>query len=161
MRQPELGRDLPMLALLAAAVVGVMVVGGMTTASAIPDWYSAIRRPSWTPPNWVFGPAWTLLYALMTIAAWMVWRRRRLTPIGAAMAAWWIQLAFNLGWTLLFFGLRRPDLALAEIALLWLAIAATLFLFWRVRPLAGLLLVPYLAWVSYAASLNGGIVALN
>lgn len=161
MRQMSIGRDLPMLALLALAVVGVMVVGGMTTASAIPGWYAALTRPSWTPPNWVFGPVWTLLYAMMTIAAWLVWRRRFLAPVGAAMTGWWIQLALNLGWTLLFFGLRRPEPALAEIAALWLAIAVTMFMFWRVRPLSGLLLAPYLAWVSYAASLNAGIVALN
>lgn len=153
--------DLPMLAVFFLAVIAVSVAGGMITASSIPDWYQSLAKPSWTPPNWVFGPAWTILYFLMAIAAWLIWRRRRLAPVQAALAAWWIQLALNFLWTLLFFGLRQPVAALVEIAVLWIAILVTIVLFYRVRRSAALLLLPYIAWVGFAASLNAGIVALN
>lgn len=161
MRDTTARRDLPMLGLLLLAVVAVMAIGGWTTAEAIPQWYEGLSKPSWTPPNWLFGPVWTVLYILMAIAAWLVWRRRRNGNVGTAMGAWWVQLALNLLWTLLFFGLRQPLWALVEIVLLWLAILLTLVLFNRIRRLAAALLLPYLLWVSYAASLNAGIVALN
>jgi len=161
MRDAAPRRDLPMLGLFLLAVIAVIAIGGWTTAEAIPQWYANLTRPSWTPPNWVFGPVWTVLYILMAIAAWLVWRRRRGVGVGAAMGAWWAQLALNLLWTLLFFGLRQPLWALIEIILLWLAILLTIGLFSRIRSLASALLLPYLLWVSYAASLNVGIVALN
>lgn len=153
--------DLPMLAVFFLAVIAVSVAGGMITASSIPDWYQSLAKPSWTPPNWVFGPAWTILYFLMAIAVWLIWRGRRLAPVQAALAAWWVQLALNFFWTLLFFGLRQPLAALVEIAVLWIAILVTIVLFYRVRRSAALLLLPYIAWVGFAASLNAGIVALN
>jgi len=161
MRRTAASNDLPMLGLFILAVVAVSVLGGLATAAAIPDWYATLAKPSWTPPNWVFGPAWTTLYVLMAVAAWLVWRRRRLVAVRGALIAWWAQLALNLLWTMLFFGLRQPLWGLIEIAALWIAIAITIALFHRVRPLAALLLLPYIAWVSYAASLNAGIVALQ
>jgi benzodiazapine receptor len=97
----------------------------------------------------------------MAVAAWLVWRRRRLVEVRGALLAWWVQLALNLLWTMLFFGLRKPVWGLIEIVALWIAIAITIALFHRVRPLAALLLVPYIAWVSFAISLNAGIVALQ
>lgn len=161
MRRTAVSNDLPMLGLFILAVVAVSVLGGLATSAAIPDWYATLAKPSWTPPNWVFGPAWTTLYVLMAVAAWLVWRRRRLVDVRGALIAWWAQLALNLLWTMLFFGLRQPLWGLIEIVVLWIAIAITIALFYRVRPLAALLLVPYIAWVSFAISLNAGIVALQ
>ncbi len=118
-------------------------------------WYAALAKPPLTPPNWVFGPVWGLLYLSIAIAAWLVWRR----PAGrsVALALWAVQLVLNAVWSALFFGLQRPGLALFEIAILLVAITATTTAFWRVRPLAGGLLLPYLAWVAFAAYLNAGI----
>ena len=161
MRSAPVGHDLPMLGAFLLAVAVVIAVGGAVTAAAMPEWYGTLVKPSWTLTNWVFGPAWTTLYILMALAAWLVWRRRRSAPVRGALIAWWTQLGLNLLWTLVFFGGRAPTWALVEIALLWFAIALTLALFWRVRPIAGVLMVPYLGWVGFAASLNAGIVALN
>ena len=125
-----------------------------------PDYYRSLRRPRWAPPTWLFGPAWTLLYALMGIAAWLVADRagHRSRP---ALGAFGVQLALNAAWTPIFFGLRRPGLALVEIAAMWLAVAATTLLFFGRRTLAGVLLLPYLAWVTYAAALNWEIWRRN
>jgi len=161
MRSTAVSNDLPMLGLFILAVVAVSVLGGLATAAAIPDWYATLPKPSWTPPNWVFGPAWTTLYVLMAVAAWLVWRRRRLVEVRGALIAWWAQLALNLLWTMIFFGLRQPLWGLVEIAALWIAIAITIVLFYRVRKLAAVMLLPYIAWVSFAISLNAGIVALQ
>jgi len=121
-------------------------------------WYAALRKPSWTPPSWLFAPAWTLLYAMMAVAAWLVWRQ---TGFSGEVGLFVLQLALNAAWSWLFFGLHRPALAFADIVALWLAILATLVAFWAVRPLAGGLLVPYLAWVTFAAALNGAVWRLN
>jgi tryptophan-rich sensory protein len=137
---------------------GVAALGGMATRPAIPAWYAALRKPSWTPPNWVFGPVWTILYALMAVAGWRVWREGRSR---VAALTFLLQLALNGVWSWLFFGLRRPDLGLLGITLLWLAILATMIAFWRVSRKACVLLVPYLAWVSFAAALNAAIWRMN
>lgn len=124
-------------------------------------WYAALHKPSWNPPSWVFGPAWSLLYVLMAVAAWLVWREGGWRVQGRTLGLFLLQWLLNAVWTPLFFGLHLPALAFAEIVLLWLAIAATLASFWRVRRVAGVLLVPYLAWVSFAAALNFTIWRLN
>ncbi len=124
-------------------------------------WYAALHKPSWNPPAWVFGPAWTLLYIMMAVAAWLVWREGGWKTQGRTLGLFLLQWLLNALWTPLFFGLHRPGLAFAGIILLWLAIAATLASFWRVRKAAGILLVPYLAWVSFAAALNFTIWRLN
>ncbi len=118
-----------------------------------PDYYRRLRKPGWAPPPWLFGPAWTLLYTLMGIAAWLVARRG---DAGArpALGLWWTQLALNAAWTPIFFGLRRPGLALVEIVATWAAILATVVAFVRQRGPAGPLLLPYLAWVGFATALN-------
>jgi tryptophan-rich sensory protein len=121
-------------------------------------WYAGLRKPPWNPPNWLFAPVWTVLYALMAVAAWLVWRR---TGLSWECGLFVLQLALNAAWTWLFFGLKRPALALAEIAVLWLVILATLLAFWSVRPLAGWLLVPYLAWVTFATALTAALWRLN
>jgi tryptophan-rich sensory protein len=131
-------------------------------AFSMPDaWYASLRKPPWNPPGWVFGPVWTLLYAMMAVAAWLVWRRGGLAAQRGPLAWFLVQLALNAAWTPLFFGLHRPDWAFLDIVLLWIAIAATLASFRRVHRGAAWLLVPYLAWVSFAAVLNFTLWRLN
>lgn len=122
------------------------------------EWYTLLEKPSWNPPGWIFAPVWTLLYILMGIAAWMVWKERGFTPPVYLFIG---QLALNAFWSYLFFGAHRPDLAFFEIALLFLCILATTVLFWKVRASAGALLLPYLLWVSFASILNLTIWRLN
>lgn len=125
------------------------------------EWYATLRKPSWNPPNWIFGPVWTLLYTMMAAAAWLVCQRASFAANAVPLAVFLIQLALNALWSWLFFGLQKPGLAFAEIVALWLAIAASLLLFRRVSPLAAWLLAPYLAWVSFAAALNFTLWRLN
>lgn len=139
----------------------VMVVGGLVTGPAVQDWYPGLAKPGWTPPDWVFGPAWGLLYAMMAVAAWLVWRRAGWRRGRAALVLYFIQLGLNFLWSPLFFGLRAPALGLLDIALLWAAIAATTLAFLRLSRLAGWLFVPYWAWVTYAAVLNFAIWRAN
>ena len=141
--------------------IAVEIVGGLLTSISVKDWYLTIRKPSWTPPGGVFGPVWTFLYLSMGVAAWLVWDRRNQQNIRPAMILFAIQLALNLTWSGLFFGLQSPMLASWEIVLLWLAILATLVTFWRARRLAGALLIPYIAWVSYASALTIAIWRMN
>ncbi len=131
-------------------------------AFAKPDgWYAAMNKPAWNPPGWVFAPVWTLLYTLMAVAAWLVWRRGGFAVQKLPLRWFLVQLALNALWTPLFFGLHRPAFAFVDILLLWGAILGTLVTFLRVRRLAGFLLVPYLAWVSFAAFLNFTLWRLN
>lgn len=125
------------------------------------EWYASLKKPSWNPPGWVFGPVWTTLYVMMAVAAWLVWKRGGFAAQRRALALFLVQLTLNAAWTPLFFGLHRPGLAFAEILLLWLAIAATLAAFRPVSRVAASLLVPYLAWVSFAAFLNFTLWKLN
>ena len=154
---PGRGRQLAVLLGLLAVCFGAAALGAALTALSLRDWYPTLRKPAWTPPDWVFGPVWSTLFLLMALAAWLVWRRAGWAPLGLFGA----QLALNVAWSGLFFGLRSPGLALADVALLWCAVAATLWSFGRVSALAGCLLAPYLLWVSYAAALNGAIRAMN
>jgi translocator protein len=134
-------------------------LGSLATMPAIPVWDRGRVKPPLTPPEALFAPVWTTLYILMAIAAWLVWRRAGFGS--AALKLFFVQLLLNATWSFLFFGLRRPDYAFGEIVLLWLAILATLIAFWRIRPLAGASLLPYLAWVSFATYLNAAIWKLN
>lgn len=134
-------------------------IGGWATRPAIADWYRVIAKPDWTPPDWLFAPVWTLLYVMMAVAAWLVWQSRR--NVAPALALFFVQLALNLAWSLIFFGLRAPGLAALEIAALWVFIVLTMVAFFRRVTAAGLLFVPYLAWVSFAAALNVAIWRLN
>src|SRR4051812_49596581 len=148
---------------LATSVVAVSVaagVGGAGTAAGVRTWYPSLDRPSWRPPDEVFGPVWTVLYAGNAVSAWLVWRAN---PQGSrpALVLYGAQLALNAAWPLLFFGLRRPGLALVEIALLWVAIVATVAAFARRHRVAALLLLPYLAWVTFALALNGQLWRRN
>jgi benzodiazapine receptor len=126
------------------------------------SFYAALARPDWAPPAWLFGPVWTLLYVLMAIAAWLVWRRSREDPrCRAALGLFVVQLMFNALWSWLFFGWHHGALAFVEIVLLWFLIVATVLLFWRVQRVAAVMLFPYLLWVSFAAVLNYSIWWLN
>lgn len=149
------------LILWVALCLAVAWTGSLMTRPVIPGWYAALVKPSWTPPSWVFGPVWTTLYVLMGVAAWLVWRRFGFAGAAVPLALFLTQLALNAAWSPLFFGLKMLGAAFADIILLWLAIAATLIAFWRVVPAAGWLLVPYLAWVTYATALNWAIWRAN
>ncbi|NUP99563.1 MAG: tryptophan-rich sensory protein [Armatimonadetes bacterium] len=155
------GARLAALVIALAVCFGAAALGGIATASSVGTWYPELRKPPFTPPSWVFGPVWTVLYGLMGVAAWLVWRSGK--P-GVARRALWLfvaQLGLNVAWSWLFFGLRQPGWAFLEICLLWLAIGATMVAFWGVSRRAGWLLAPYLLWVTFAAALNLGIWLLN
>lgn len=128
-------------------------LGGFASASA-GDFYQQLARPAWAPPGWLFGPMWTLLYTLMGVAAWLVWRERGFAKARAALGLFLIQLAVNALWTWLFFVWRLGAAAFVEILVLWVLILCTLVAFWRVRALAGILLIPYLGWVTLASALT-------
>lgn len=140
---------------------GAAAVGGLFGAGGGGDWYADLVKPSWTPPAWVFGPVWTVLYGMMAVAVWLIWLERRQRSIAAPIALFAAQLLFNTAWSPLFFGMQRPDLAFADIVLLWMALAATVWLFLKRRAVAGWLLAPYLLWVSFAVALNLAIWRLN
>ena len=139
------------------------VIGGAASGLATPPdaWYWKLAKPSWTPPPWLFGPVWTLLYLMMGVSAWMLWRRRSLPAGRVAIALFFTQLALNFAWTPMFFGLHALGVAFAEIVVLWMAIAGTIAAGWRVHRLAAAMLLPYLAWVSFASALNFAIWRLN
>jgi translocator protein len=151
------------LALLAfmAACFGAALVGSAFTAPSVPEWYEGLVKPSFTPPSWLFGPVWSVLYLAMAIAGWLVWRRQRESSTTLALALFGGQLVLNVLWSVLFFGLQAPGIALIEILTLWVVILATLLSLWRISPIAGWLFVPYLAWVSFASILNFEIWRLN
>lgn len=150
---------------LMVAVAVPLAIGGLSglaTAKGVETWYPTLAKPSFNPPAWVFGPAWTLLYILMGVALFLVWRQGLNTPgVRVALIAFAVQLVLNALWSIIFFGMQSPGWAFVEIVLLWLAIVVTLWTFWRVVPAAGWLLAPYLAWVSFATVLNGSIWILN
>ena len=136
-------------------------LGGLVTTPRIPTWYADLAKPAWTPPDRVFGPVWTALYLTMAFSAWLVWRQAGFAGARLPLALFAIQLVLNSLWSVLFFGLQSPGAAAVEIILLWAAILATLLAFWKRSNLAGALLVPYLAWVSFAALLNVAIWRMN
>jgi tryptophan-rich sensory protein len=148
------------LALFLLLVFATGALGSIFTAKAIPAWYADLHRPSWSPPNWLFGPVWTVLYILMAVAVWLVWRKGG-SGARPAILLWAVQLVLNGVWTPIFFGLHEIGWALADIVALWAAIGATAAAFRRVsRPAAGLML-PYLAWVTFATVINYALWRMN
>ena len=141
----------------------LLTYSASATAVFIADngWYAGLAKPAWNPPGWVFGPVWPVLYAVTAVAAWRVWRRGGWAEHKAALSLFVVQWALNALWTPLFFGLLRPGWALAEILVLLIAILATLRAFWRVDRPAGLLLLPYAAWVGFATVPNWTIWRMN
>jgi tryptophan-rich sensory protein len=143
---------------LCFAVAGI---GGRWTAGEVKGWYRTLTRPAIAPPNWVFGPVWTVLYAAMAVAAWRVWLTPPTHARSWALALFLLQLAFNLAWSWIFFRQHALGVALVEVVLLWLAIGATTLAFGRVSPLAACLMAPYLVWVAFATALNAAFWRLN
>lgn len=141
--------------------VGGGALVGVASASGDTEWYRSLVKPAWNPPTWVFGPVWTTLYALMAIAAWRVWKRGGFAAHGGALRLFLLQLGLNFAWSFLFFTFRQMELALLEIVVMWVCIALTIRAFARIDRPAAWLLVPYLCWVTYAATLNAAFAVLN
>ncbi len=148
------------LAVLLSLMAGV--VGSFFTFSSIEDWYQFLEKPILNPPNWVFGPVWTLLYILMGVALFLVWKKGwENKSVKLAMVLFFLQLGLNALWSILFFGFQNPFLAFVEIVILWLLIVITMENFYQISKLAMYLLIPYLLWVSFASYLNASIWLLN
>ncbi|MEO0113915.1 MAG: TspO/MBR family protein [candidate division WOR-3 bacterium] len=138
------------------------VIGSIFTTRSIPTWYASLKKPIFNPPNWLFGPVWTGLFLLMGIAVFLVWQKGMSFPqLKPALIVFGIQLVFNILWSILFFGLRSPFIAFIEIIILWVLILVTVLFFYPISKTAGLLLFPYLLWVSFAAILNFVLWRLN
>lgn len=141
--------------------LGAGGLGAIATTPEIDGWYATIAKPDWNPPSYVFGPVWTTLYVMMAIAAWLVWNPAGFRAAAMPLTLFAIQLGLNVAWSWIFFGAHQPGWAFAEILVLWLAIVATTFAFFRRSRYAGWLLLPYLAWVSFASLLNFAIWRLS
>jgi len=146
-------------------LMGFLALSFLVASSGIQfqpgDWYVGLKKPSWTPPGAAFGPVWTILYILMAISAWMVWKSSGMARAKGALAMYLFQLLLNASWSLVFFGWHRMGLGFVNIVFLWLAIGGTAWLFWRHNHVATILLVPYLLWVGFAGVLNFTIWRLN
>lgn len=139
----------------------VQILGSFWTKETVSTWYPTLSKPAWTPPDWVFGPVWSCLYIMIAVSGWLIYRAEYSHKRTVALMLYGSQLALNFIWSFLFFSLRSPILGLIDIILLCLLISLTIIKAWPVRPLASLLLIPYLVWVMYATSLNAGIWLLN
>jgi benzodiazapine receptor len=153
--------DLLALGAFAVLCLAISAIGGWITAGSVGTWYRTLHKPVFNPPDWVFAPVWTLLYLLIALAGWRVWRSAGAAGARAGMTAYAAQLALNLAWSFLFFGGRMIGIALAEIVLLLVVIGVNAALFWRIDRLAGWLLAPYAAWVGFACVLNFALWRLN
>ncbi len=149
------------LGLFLLAAFTASAIGGYATFESVRTWYPTLVKPSWNPPAAIFGPVWTLLYLLMSIAAWRVWLRREQTGARPALRLFFVSLALNALWSVLFFGLHRPGLALLEVVLFWGTLVLIQLRFARLDRVAGWLWAPYVAWVSFATVLNAAIWRLN
>ncbi|PSQ96485.1 MAG: TspO protein [Bacteroidetes bacterium SW_9_63_38] len=153
--------------LIGQSLVGVLVcesvglLAAWATQTSVATWYPTLAKPFFTPPDWLFAPVWTALYAAMGVAAALIWRVGRTSAVRRALLLFGVQLLLNGGWSFAFFWARSPGWGLLVITVLWAVLAGTLWTFFRLRAVAGWLLVPYLAWVSYALALNVGIWVLN
>ena len=143
------------------AITAVAAAIGSVAAANSREFYEGLQRPSWAPPGSVFGPVWTVLYLAMAVAAWMVWKARNYIGARVALLVYLIQLALNALWTWLFFAWHQGALAFVGVVLLWIAVAINMSLFRRVRPMAGTLMIPYLAWVSFATALTYAVWKAN
>jgi len=136
-------------------------IGSLFTTSSISSWYAFINKPSFSPPNWLFAPAWSLLYILMAFAAFLIWKKRDHSQTKPALMFYGIQLILNALWSIIFFGMHNPGLAFLEIIFLWSFILITLIKFYKINKTAGLLFIPYILWVSFASILNYAVWMLN
>ena len=151
------GRQWPALAGFGLAVTAAALIGGLGVAGTSAE-YRALEQPSWAPPSWLFGPVWTMLYAMIAVVGWLVWKR---TGWSTALTVYAAQLVVNAAWTPIFFGFGQYGLALVDIVVLWFLIGATVWLFRPVSKLAAALLLPYWAWVTFATALNAAIWSMN
>ncbi|KPJ55153.1 TspO protein [Parcubacteria bacterium DG_72] len=138
------------------------LIGSLFTFSAIATWYAVLEKPSFSPPNWIFGPVWILLYVLMGISIYLIWSKAE-EDRKAKGAVWlfWLHLFFNASWSVVFFGLKNPGLAFFNIIIIWVLIVVLMIKFWQIRKWSAILLIPYLLWVSFASVLNYFIWQLN
>lgn len=155
------GRRYGALAAFLVITFGAAVIGSVATFRSVETWYPTLLKPDWTPPSALFGPVWTTLYVAMAVAAWRVWRLQTGASAMAVARSYGAQLFLNALWSVLFFGYRRPDLALVDIAALWFVLVVILLRFWRADRIAGALWLPYVAWVSFAFALNASVWSLN
>jgi benzodiazapine receptor len=149
------------LAVSIALPLGLGAIAGLFTAQAIPDWYATLNRPSFNPPNWLFGPVWTTLYLLLGISFFLIWKTDPDKERKLAILVYLVQLALNFGWSFLFFYFKTIGFALVEIVLLWISIVMMLILFYKIRPVAAYLNIPYVLWVTFATILNAAYYFLN
>ena len=151
------------LTLFASIIIAQLAgaVGSIFTAPSIQSWYVFLEKPFFAPPNWLFAPAWITLYALMGIASFLVWQKRRKVEVKSALYFYFAQLLLNASWSVAFFGLQNPSLGFLVIIALWLLILVTMVKFWRIERIAGLLFIPYILWVTFATMLNFAIWQLN
>lgn len=136
-------------------------IAGMVTSQSIPNWYSSLNKPAFNPPNWIFRPVWTVLYLLMGISFFVVWKQKASPARHLAISIFFLQLLLNFAWSFIFFYFNRIGLALVEIILLWLSIVLMLVVFYRIKPIACYIYIPYLLWVSFATVLNASYYFLN
>lgn len=148
------------LVIALAATFTAAAIGSHATTRSVTTWYLGLRKPVWVPSGRTIGLVWSVLYILMAVAAWLVWRERGLTA-WIPLTLFGTQLGLNALWSVLFFGRREPGMAFGEILVLWGAVLVTLVAFWLVTPWAGLLLAPYLAWVTFAGNLNRIVWRIN
>ncbi|MCC6487044.1 MAG: tryptophan-rich sensory protein [Candidatus Hydrogenedentes bacterium] len=140
---------------------GAAAIGGAATATSVGTWYPALNKPAWTPAGSTIGTVWSILYFLIGLSAWRVWLKGGLRMNAMPLGAWAVQLVLNTLWSVVFFGLQQPGWAFAELVLLWLAILATMLLFFRKDRIGGILFLPYLAWVTFAGFLNATLWRMN
>ncbi|MEO0052595.1 MAG: TspO/MBR family protein [candidate division WOR-3 bacterium] len=154
-------RNLPKL--LGSIVLPLIIgfAGSMFTRPSVDSWFATLKKPIFAPPNWLFAPAWTLLYIMMGIAFYLIWQQGYSVQLRLAFAVYALQLILNLLWSLFFFGLHSPLLGFADIVILWIVVLINIILFYRLRRAAGLLLIPYILWLTFASVLNLSIVLLN
>ena len=136
-------------------------LGSIVTMPAIPAWYASLNKPFFNPPNWIFGPVWTILYFLMAVSAWLIWREIWDDEVRLALSLFAVQLVLNVLWSVIFFGSRSPFPGFVEILILWLAIFLTIRAFFKISKTAGWLMVPYFLWVTFAAFLNLTVAVMN
>jgi translocator protein len=141
--------------------LGLGGLAGMVTSEAIPEWYATLNKPSFSPPNWLFGPVWTILYIILGISFFLVWKKAPGVDRNKALLIFGVQMVLNFAWTFIFFYFKMLQLALIEIMVLWLSILIMMLWFYRVKPLAAYLNIPYILWVTFATVLNAGYYYLN
>jgi len=141
--------------------LGLGAIAGIFTAQSVPEWYATLNRPSFNPPNWIFGPVWTTLYIIMGISLFLIWKQDMSKERNLAILVFMLQLLFNFGWSFIFFYFNMIGFALIEIILLWISIIIMLVLFYKIKPIASYINIPYLLWVTFATVLNGSYYFLN